>query len=286
MRRRDPRTEFPPVAGEFDVISNWQDARKWIALGLLCAGCTGQPAVERNDPPQETNTTSPIQTVQSAEPKAISTQTAPVATTRTAINPDAQEAFQTLIAPGVEPATWEKAQQKLIELGAEAAPVLLRGIQSKNPVEREMAATVCALSGNPNAELQAALVACLGDNAPFVRASAAAALASVAEHQDQAFAVLTDLLTASDPQLRRMAAANLSSFGEEASDQLPKLTAVLANDDTEVVMPVIHLLGRMGPTAIEAVPELQRIAFEETGEVRQAAEQALLQIQATEKTPE
>ena len=92
-------------------------------------------------------------------------------------------------------------------------------------------------------------------------------------------ATLTDLLADTDPQLRRLAAANLSAFGAEASREIPKLTAVLTDSDAEVVTPVIQLLGRMGPLAVDAVPQLQKIAFEQDGALKQAAEQALLLIQ-------
>jgi HEAT repeat protein len=259
------------------VILRRQEARRLAALTLLVAGCTGgtsEPAVNQAVP-QRVQTTSPVPATPASTPIATA---APIAESATVI--EARAAFRVLIEPGSEPAAWETAQQKLIGWGAEAAPVLLEGIRSSNPLEREMAATVCALTGSPSADLQAALVNCLQDDALFVRANAAVALTNIPEHQAQALSTLTNLLTESDPQLRRMAATNLSSFGTEASEQLPKLTAVLAADDTEVVMPVIQLLGRMGPTAIAAVPELQRIAFEESGEVKQAAEQALLQIQA------
>jgi len=268
------------------VIRNWQDARPLAVLVLLCSGCSdgaGPPATVPTAPVQ-----APVAVAAPEVSSVDSDTTPPIATPSPDVArfTEAREAFHTLTSPGIELAAWESAQQKLIALGKVAEPVLLEGLRSTNPMDREMAATVCALSGSPSAELQAALITCLADEAPFARASAAAALASVPEHQAQAIGTLTDLLAHSDPQLRRMAAANLSSFGDEASGQLPKLTAVLADDDAEVVMPVIQLLGRMGPTAVDAVPELQRIAFEESGDVKQAAEQALLQIQATDKPAE
>ena len=40
--------------------------------------------------------------------------------------------------------------------------------------------------------------------------------------------------------------------------------------------PVIQLLGRIGPLAVGTVPQLQKIAFEQDGALKQAAEQALL----------
>lgn len=263
---------------------SWQDAR-YLAVIVLLAGCSSganDPVVTQPKTTEEARPAAPATAVADA---AVEKPAAVPATP--AIDPgklqEARTAFAALTAPGSDPAAWEAAQQKLISLGSEAAPVLLEGIKSENAIEREMAATVCALTGSPNGELQAALLTCLKDEAPFVRANAAVALAGIAEHQDQAIAALTDMLSDADPQLRRMAAANLGSFGEEASEQLPKLTAVLANDDDEVVTPVIQLLGRMGPTAVEAVPQLQRIAFEEQGPVKQAAEQALLQIQVKDK---
>ena len=193
---------------------------------------------------------------------------------------EAREAFRVLITPGSDSAAWEAAQKRLVDLGAGAIPVLLGGLESPHAIERETAATVCALTGSADARLQAALVKCLADEVSFVRANAAAALAQSPEHQPQVMATLTDLLADSDPQLRRMAAANLGSFGPEASTELLKLTAVLTDDDAEVVTPVIQLLGRIGPSALEAVPQLQKIAFEQDGELKQAAEQALLLIQS------
>jgi HEAT repeat protein len=191
----------------------------------------------------------------------------------------AREAFRVLITPGSDSAAWETAQKQLVALGPEATPVLLDGLKSDHSIERETAATVCALSGVEDVHLKAALTKCLSDEVSFVRANAAAALAQSPEHQLQVMSTLTDLLADTDPQLRRLAAANLGSFGEEASRELSKLTAVLTDSDAEVVTPVIQLLGRIGPRAVDAVPQLQKIAFEQDGDLKQAAERALLLIQ-------
>ena len=206
----------------------------------------------------------------------------------TAVDPSAQdspsaearEAFRVLITPGSDSAAWEAAQKQLVDIGPAAIPVLLDGLKSENAFERETAATVCALTGAEDVRLRAALAKCLSDEVSFVRANAAAALSQSPEHQPQVIATLSDLLSDTDPQLRRLAAANLSAFGAEASTELPKLTAVLTDSDAEVVTPVIQLLGRMGPLAVDAVPQLQKIAFEQDGALKQAAEQALLLIQA------
>ncbi len=264
-----------------------------LSLGIMtgAAGCTGgstEPAVSETPQPAapkvvdaSRGVTPPKRGGAIGSPSEL--QLMPPAGTEVTEevkeNKVARDAFQVLVTPGSDPAAWEAAQKQLIDLGPDAIPVLLSGLGSTNAIERETAATVCALTGAADSRVQTALLMCLADESSFVRANAAAALAQIPEHQAQVMATLTDLLADSDPQLRRMAAANLGSFGEEASAELPKLTAVLADNDAEVVTPVIQLLGRMGPSAVEAVPQLQKIAFEQDGELRQAAEQALLLIQ-------
>lgn len=194
----------------------------------------------------------------------------------------AREAFLIMITPGSESAAWDAAQRRLIESGAKAIPTLVRGLNSSQAIDRETATTLCALMETVDPALQAALVKCLSDESAYVRANAAAALTPITELHSQVIASLTSLLGESDPQLRRMAAANLGSFGEEAKSEIPKLTAILSDNDAEVVTPVIELLGRIGPQAVDAVPQLQKIAFEQKGDMKQAAEQALQLIQTND----
>ncbi len=263
-----------------------------LALVMGVAGCTGgssEPVSQVDEPPVPVVADAgslPASSTLSGRNDRSTAPAVPESTVTINDHQEAREAFKVLISPGSDPTAWEAAQKQLVDLGAGATPVLLSGLASQNPIERETAATVCALTGAEDARIQTALLKCLADESSFVRANAVAALAQVPEHQPQVIATLTDLLTDSDPQLRRMAAANLGSFGAEASAELPKLTAVLADDDAEVVTPVIQLLGRIGPSAVEAVPQLQKIAFEQDGELKQAAEQALLLIQteATDNT--
>lgn len=276
------------------MIESWQDARIMFSLvfslGLVmgAVGCTGS-----SSEPAVSETTAPLSPDGGAGSKGTEPNTAAHAgvvlgmpETTSDPSPDerhlaeARAAFRVLVTPGTDSKAWEAAQQQLVALGPSAVPVLLAGLKSENAVARETAATVCALTGAEDVRIQTALVQCLSDEVSFVRANAAAALAQVPEYQPQVMSTLTDLLADSDPQLRRMAAANLGSFGAEASAELPKLTAVLTDDDSEVVTPVIQLLGRIGPLAVDAVPQLQKIAFEQDGELKQAAEQALLLIQA------
>jgi HEAT repeat protein len=252
----------------------------------LVVGCGRSPEAGVETPSSDVQAvakTKPKGQPQTAQLPENSTDSPRVANQR-GIDPQealaARDAFQVLITPGSEPAAWDAAQQKLAAMGAAASLVLIDGLRSSSDMEREIAATVCALAETIDAPLQTCLVQCLDDQSAFVRVNAAAALARFPEHQTPVMATLTDLLADSNPQLRRMAATNLSAFGPEASTALPQLTAVLADDDAEVVTPVIQLLGRIGPPAVEAVPQLQKIAFEQDGEVKQAAEQALLLIQS------
>ena len=267
-------------------------ARLVLSLGIVtgAVGCTGgssEPVSKVDEEPVPAVTdTGRLQTLpppsghDDSTASPAGTEFSPLSTEELKNHNAAREAFRVLITPGSDPTAWEAAQKKLVDLGPEAIPVLLKGLNSDIALERETAATVCALTGATDARLQTALVKCLTDEVSFVRANAAAALAQSPEHQPQVMATLTDLLAESDPQLRRMAAANLGAFGSEASAELPKLTAVLTDNDAEVMTPVIQLLGRIGPSAVEAVPQLQKIAFEQDGELKQAAEQALLLIQA------
>ncbi len=270
------------------MISSWQAAplvvARIVAGGLLVValGCGGSPEAGVDAPSSEVPSVAqnPTPDQRKAAPLTLAAAVRPggqvVETPQTKA---AREALHILTTPGSEPAAWEAAQLKLIALGADAAPVLIEALQSSNDVERETAATVCALTDTVEAPLQAALATCLSDSSSFVRANAAAALVRFPEHQPRVMSTLTDLLADTNPQLRRMSATNLSAFGPEASSALPQLTAVLTDNDAEVVTPVIQLLGRIGPQAVDAVPQLQKIAFEQHGELKHAAEQALLLIQ-------
>lgn len=297
--RQDARVEMPVMGGSplgsasgFASRSVAASARIVFSFGIVMAavGCTGgssEPVSNADRPPVPAvadagggpaTVSSPTGDSGKSAPAGLGSPLVPIVDAKE--HQAAQEAFHVLVTPGSEPGAWDAAQTQLVDLGAGAVPVLLSGLSSTNAIERETAATVCALTGAEDARIQTALLKCLSDESSFVRANAAAALAHVPDYQPQVMATLTNLLSDSDPQLRRMAAANLGSYGAEASAELPKLTAVLADSDAEVVTPVIQLLGRIGPSAVEAVPQLQKIAFEQDGELKQAAEQALLLIQS------
>ncbi|AMV16824.1 HEAT repeat domain-containing protein [Planctomyces sp. SH-PL14] len=197
------------------------------------------------------------------------------------ISPAAEKAWRNLMRPDLAAEQWDAAQQALVELGAEATPLLNRELGSSEEYHREIAATLVAQLGTPSEATQKALLPLLDDKSLFVRANAAAALAPVAEHSETVVPVLTKLLKADDPQLRKMAAMNLSSFGKEAAPEVATLAAALEDSDAEVVLPVVQLLGRIGPRAEPAMQRLQQIAFEQEGEVKRAAQTAIEQIRTS-----
>ena len=168
------------------MIPQWHDARQCVAhLAAVCLlavtlGCGGtqKPTMVQPGPeaqplagPQATDRAQPADPLPASTPAQVASNNAQ--------SQAAREALQILVTPGSDPEAWDAAQQRLVNMGAEAVPVLIEALQSQNAIEREAAATVCALAGASDSALQAALVECLSDDSAFVRANAAAALASV-----------------------------------------------------------------------------------------------------------
>lgn len=193
-------------------------------------------------------------------------------------------AFQTLVEPGVGTEQWEQAQQKLLSLGPAAVPVLVEALENGDAFQRETAVTVLALMGSPSPEAVPALLKLLEDPSSFVRANAATALILSPQHAATAVPVLIDLLKSDDSQMRQLAATNLELLGPDVPIDVEKLADSLADGESaDVLLPVVELLGRIGPAAGPAVPKLERIAFEHSGDLREAATHALNQIRSGQK---
>jgi hypothetical protein len=191
------------------------------------------------------------------------------------IKPEISAAFEKLFQPGLDGAQWEQVHLSLIEAGADAIPVLKKELESPDVSRREQASSILSLLGAVSEPAIPQLLKALKDESAFVRATSAAALASFAAHQTEAKATLLALLDAKDPELRRLAATNLSILGDSASDLVPRLTLALDDADAEVVRPIAQLLGQLGSAARPALPRLQKIAFEQTGDVKEAASLAV-----------
>ncbi len=195
------------------------------------------------------------------------------------VKPELAAAFEKLFEPNLDAEKWESAHLSLVEAGAEAVPVLKKELESSDVSRREQAASILSLLGAVSEPAVPQLLKSLSDESAFVRATSAAALASFSTHQERAKATLLELLDSSDPELRRLAATNLSILGDSASDLVPRLTLALDDADGEVVRPIAQLLGQIGGAARPALPKLQKIAFEQQGDVKEAATLAVEMIE-------
>jgi len=267
----------------------------FAALALATAGCsrgtepvtnesasmptsaaqTGrQSAPPENSTPDELppiSTPAPIQ----AESALPITRSEPVAP----IDPQRQADFDKLLSGNLDAQEWERIQQSLVDAGEDAAPLLAKELESTDVSRREQSSSILVLLGSNAKAAVPALVKAVNDSSAFVRANAAAALAQFPDHLDLAKQSLVKLLDADEPELRRLAATNLSLLGAQAEDLLPRLTLALDDKDTEVVRPIAQLLGEIGPPAKPALEKLQKIAFEQEGAVKAAAELAVQQIE-------
>ena len=190
----------------------------------------------------------------------------------------ARKHFDLLTSTTVTPDEWSQAQQALVELGADAVPVLTSRLDASDAYVRETAVTILAMIGPQSRDAETALLDCLHDESIHVKANAATALCLIPGHEEQVIPVLTQLLQDDDPQLRQMAATNLGNFGPEAAPFVSQLATLLENGPDDVRIPVAEILGRIGPQARSAAPQLQQIAFEDEGEASQAANAALQRI--------
>ncbi|MCA9079957.1 MAG: HEAT repeat domain-containing protein [Planctomycetaceae bacterium] len=212
---------------------------------------------------------SPAATDSAATVRSASPAAAPVVD----LNPEAVSALQTMTTTGVNAADWEAAQQRLLDLGTEAVPVLVQGLASAESIEREAAVTTLVLLGPDAVTLaQAPLSAALRDPSQFVRANAAAALMQIPEGTEQAVPILVDLLSASDSGLRQMAAMNLQMQPQALVPELPAISAALRRETSpEVVVPLLELVQAMGPSAAASLPLVQQLATSGDESVRDLA---------------
>lgn len=194
-------------------------------------------------------------------------------------------AFQKLVVPLESVEDWERVNQALLNFGQEAVPYLSDRLTVGNNIERETAATTLVSMGPDAANAIPALRKGLQDEIAFVRANCAVVLVQFPDEVERAVPVLVKLLSHSDSALQQMAAMNLAVLGDEARLHVAELAEVLKQrpEDQEVLLPVVQLLGRIGPAASPAIPELKQIAFEKSGEVKEAATSAIQLIETGNK---
>ena len=248
-----------------------------LLIGLAGCGVSSSPPATTEDsskvPQQGIDA---VETESNSDPVRLTTEVAAEVTPLPA--PEADALFDTLASPDSSPGDWEQAQSRLMELGAAAVPTLTRELTSTEVSRREVAASGLAMLGPDSAAAAPALQAALQDESVHVRANAATALCAIPEQEAIVIPALVELLVSDDPQVRQMTAVNLSSFGTEAAPYVQELTAALERAPDDVLVPVVELLGRIGRRAESAAPQLQQIAFEQSGDAKQAAQAALEQI--------
>lgn len=314
MTRKMKETRYPEDFGRFTKRS----AMSSLMVGVLCAtfsGCgSGLPpeletgnsspskqSVPTDSPVAPTSETSPRNETPAVATAAPSTSDDGLQAVKTPLlmpvetgsekalpaqplhfNQDIVQAFEKLMAPADSFEDWEKAHQALLNFGKDAVPLLAHKLQRGEALERETAASSLVAFG-PDAEPAiAALRNALQDDVPFVRANAAVTLVQFPEESKLAIPVLVSFLEHTDPNLQQMAAMNLSALGTDASLHVKELTRILGRTDgPEILLPVVELLGRIGPAAEVAVPKLKQIAFEQTGEIQNAARSAIQLIEAS-----
>lgn len=258
----------------------------WLVLLAQAAGCHREEPSVAPQAPSAVHGTG-IESPERPDPQSDgATETDPPVPAMT-VAPSENAAIERLAAdlgrladPRTLPEDWEAAQNRILEQGREAVPVLAEGLASDRPLVREMAATLLTMIGDGLDEAEPELRTALRDESVYVRANAATALCQLPDTEDAVIPVLAELLESADPNLRQIAATNLGNFGPEAAPFVDRLAGSLDNDRPEVLMPVVELLGRIGPAAEAAAPKLRQIAFEQSGDVQAAATAALERIEA------
>lgn len=289
----------PHPARMFD--STWRRLALAIALGAGWTGCgsSDPPGPQETAPHSETSRSEPKTPVANGRPAAGSESDATpadtldsksVSVTQPAAEPvspeqqEAQSAFETMTADGVSQEDLETSTVKLLGLGEAAIPVLAKGLQAEDALEREMAATILAQFGPDAAGAKTELIAALKDESNFVRANAATALAQMDGQSEHVVPVFGGFLESDDEHLRRMAAMNLAVLEISAVKPLvEKLSNVLSVDDPAMQVAIVELLGRMGPDAAAAVEDIKALDTADKPELQTAVTAALMQIEPEEE---
>jgi len=135
-------------------------------------------------------------------------------------------------------------------------PVLVQGLDDKNPHNRADAADELGLIGRAARDAVPALALRVAQDAdPLVAVRAAEALLRIDPHE-KFVAFLSSALEHEQAKVRRAAAQSLGNVGALAVTALPKLIDCLKDSDGDVRWAAVATLGRIGPEARAAVPVL------------------------------
>ncbi|MEW5724697.1 MAG: HEAT repeat domain-containing protein [Thermodesulfobacteriota bacterium] len=160
-----------------------------------------------------------------------------------------------------------------------AGPVLVRALESDNPLYRAQAAQTLGTWGAGAAFAVGPLMEALADEDATVREAAAAALGSVGSGAAVAVPRLAELLKDDYEWARRKAAWALGEIGPAAAPAVPALALALLDDRERLVREeAARALGKIGPAAAEAVPALKKALQDQDGWVGNEAARALKKI--------
>jgi HEAT repeat protein len=172
------------------------------------------------------------------------------------------------------------------ESGAEAIPALTEAMRGTNIVLCRLAAKALSQIGVPAIS---ALVAHLQHSDPFVRGEAALAIGWLGPTAKAAIPYLAQVVRGREPRSLRDTpppSSRLSRAGLGEEDHADTTTPIASpaadssSPEESCRVYAAQALGRMGPIAIDAVAELKIASRTGSDGLRQAAAQALLQIQA------
>lgn len=179
----------------------------------------------------------------------------------------ALQKLDTLPAQGAEAAAARVALGDMsgaAELGAAAAPAILRALAEHGPADR--AAAVAALSQLPAKAGLAPAVGALSDDDAAVRTAAVITVATLAG--DKAVADLVALLGDADDTVRRTTAATLTGLGKTGLIAVKSALADPRADVRAAVMETVGTLETVEPKLVTAIA--QRVATDKSTAVRAA----------------
>lgn len=151
-----------------------------------------------------------------------------------AIGPDARAAVPALLKVLQGGAVTSNAEEALAKIGPDAIPLLLSGLNDKNPDCRRLCITALRdLSGRPDTVI-APIIKMLNDREFDVQREALWALEKIGKPAEVAVPDLIIVLKNKNEYLRKFAADALGAIGAPAKEALPLLNQCL---DNEVVRP-------------------------------------------------
>lgn len=174
--------------------------------------------------------------------------------------------------------SWNKAEARLHELGAEATAALAARLSDENSVARELAAMFLAQIGPEASPAAKSLLPLLKDESSFARVNAAAALSTFDGYADDIAPVLTELLADPDESVRLTAVTSLRNVGSAAANSVKNLMAVLRDPSPQVRAATATTLGDIGEPALKSLPALRQLRSDQEEAVATAAVQAIRRL--------